>query len=231
MRPQEPDPRDEWFDVVDCSGNPTGEVKRRSDVHRDGDWHRAFHCWVVMRSHDAQPAIVFQRRSHAKDTYPGRLDVAVGGHYRAGEGFDEVVREIDEELGISPPVDSLVSIGRRWAEGITESWIDREIEDVYVYALSAPVATLLPSAEEITALDVITVRAIDSLFHDDEPVVMSRRFLVGPDNVLGDESIAEVTREDFVPVRDNYWLRGAQAAQAVLDGETEVSLQLDGGRK
>lgn len=230
MRLPEPDPQDEWFDVVDQNGEPTGQVKRRSDVHRDGDWHRAFHCWVTVRSHEAQPAIVFQRRSSSKDTYPGCLDVAVGGHFRAGEGFDEVVREIDEELGISPPVDSLVSVGRRWAEGITESWIDREIEDVYVYPLTAPVATLRPSFEEITALDVISVRAIESLFSGEESMIASRRFLVNPDNGLEEEMIAEVTLEDFVPVRDGYWLHGARAAQAVLNGEIGVRLELKRSR-
>ena len=227
MPRQEPDPRDEWFDVVDEHASPTGQVKRRADVHTDGDWHRAFHCWVIVRSRDAQPAIVFQRRSANKDTYPGRLDVAVGGHYRAGEGFDEVVREIDEELGISPPVDALVNVGRRWAEGITEFWIDREIEDVYVYALSAPVATLRPSFEEITALDVITVRAIEALFSREESTIASRRFLVSPEDELESESVAEVTLDDFIPVKDGYWLHGARAAQAVLNGETDVQLHLD----
>ena len=38
---------DELFDVVDAGGNLTGIVKRRGDVHRDGDWHRAIHVWVI----------------------------------------------------------------------------------------------------------------------------------------------------------------------------------------
>ncbi len=134
------------------------------------------------------------------------------------------MREIDEELGISPPVDALVNVGRRWAEGITEFWIDREIEDVYVYALSAPVATLRPSFEEITALDVITVRAIEALFSREESTIASRRFLVSPEDELESETVAEVTLDDFIPVKDGYWLHGARAAQAVLNGETDVRL-------
>ena len=38
---------DELFDVLDAAGRPTGRAKRRADVHRDGDWHRALHCWVL----------------------------------------------------------------------------------------------------------------------------------------------------------------------------------------
>jgi isopentenyldiphosphate isomerase len=226
MRREEPDPTEEYFDVVDIDGVPTGQVKRRSDVHQDGDWHRAFHCWIALRSNGGEPAILFQRRSSQKDTYPECLDVAVGGHYRAGEGFDDVVREIEEELGIAPPQDALVNIGRRWAEGITEAWIDREIEDVYVYPLTAPVATLQPAYEEITAVDVITLRALEALFDERQPIAPSRRFPVRPDNTLADEVVAEVTLSDFIPVQDSYWPLGSRAAIQVLQGQQCVRLDL-----
>lgn len=31
----------EYFDVLDENGNLTGRKKLRSEVHRDGDWHKA----------------------------------------------------------------------------------------------------------------------------------------------------------------------------------------------
>jgi isopentenyldiphosphate isomerase len=226
MNRREPDPADEFFDVVDADGNPTGQVKRRSDVHRDGDWHCAFHCWVALRNEGEEPAILFQRRSLSKDTFPGFLDVAVGGHYRAGEGFDDVVREIEEELGIAPPQESLVKIGRRWAEGITESWADREIEDVYVYCMTEPVIALRPSFEEITAVDVISFNAIESLFDGRDPIIPSRRFLVQTDNTLYMEIAAQVTLDDFIPVRDEYWPAGSRAAVSILEGYQGVNLEL-----
>lgn len=226
MRPQEPDPRDELFDVVDEFGQPTGQVKRRSDVHQDGDWHCAFHCWVVLEDDAGEPAVLFQRRSMNKDTYPAHLDVAVGGHYRSGEGFDEVVREIEEELGIAPPNDDLIRIGRRWAEGVTPGWIDREIEDVFVYRLTSPVSELEPSFDEITAVDVITARAIVALFSNGEKRVPSQRFHVSPENTLQSPVPATVAIEDFIPVSDAYWPRGTRAAVAVLEGQPDVRLEL-----
>lgn len=227
MRPQEPDPADEYFDVVDADGQPTGEIKRRSDVHKDGNWHCAFHCWVTLRTEAGEPAVLFQRRSLNKDTYPNWLDVAVGGHYRAGEGFDEVVREIEEELGIAPPSGELVRVGRRWAEGITDSWIDREIEDVYVHCLSVPVETLRPSFEEITAVDVIAAHDIEALSAGQVEAVSSQRFTVRPDNTLAEPVEAEVRITEFIPVTDAYWLAGSRAAVAVLNGETGVELTLE----
>ena len=37
----------EYFDVLDSNGHKTGRIKLRSEVHRDGDWHRAVNIWIV----------------------------------------------------------------------------------------------------------------------------------------------------------------------------------------
>src|SRR5215218_4884038 len=44
-RPHAQDPG-ELFDVVTSGGEPTGIVKPRWQVHRDGDWHRSIHLWI-----------------------------------------------------------------------------------------------------------------------------------------------------------------------------------------
>lgn len=226
MRLVEPDPSEEFFDVVDAEGRPTGTVKPRADVHRDGDWHCAFHCWVVLRLESGDAAVIFQRRSAAKDTHPGKLDVAVGGHYRAGEGFDEVIREVEEELGLAPPKSELIQIGRRRAVGHGPTWIDREIEDVYVHCLTAPVEALAPACEEITALDVIRLADIECLFGNQSPAIESFRYPVRANNTLESWQMATVTLDDFIPVTDEYWLKGSRAAARVLRGETGVRLDL-----
>ena len=40
----------EYFDIRDSAGNPTGEVKARSLVHRDGDIHGTSHVWLVRKN-------------------------------------------------------------------------------------------------------------------------------------------------------------------------------------
>ncbi len=223
---REPDPKDEYFDVLDEQGNPTGMVKRRADVHRDGDWHRAFHCWVALEHSCGEPAILFQRRSGRKDTHPEQLDVAVGGHYRAGEGFDDVVREIEEELGFSPSNDSLIQVGYRRGEGFGPTWIDREIEDVYVHVLTQALESLQPAHEEISALDLLLLADIEDLFLNRRNQVPTVRYRVQPDSTLSAGFKATVTRDDFIPVPDQYWLFGSRAASDVLSGRRDVQLDL-----
>lgn len=54
----------EYFDILDDNGNKTGKIKLRSEVHRDGDWHKAVHIWILNQSGD----ILLQRRSATKDS-------------------------------------------------------------------------------------------------------------------------------------------------------------------
>src|SRR5215207_7987071 len=64
----------EPFDIITANGKPTGRVKSRADVHRDGDWHRAIHVWVAGVDDRGAPFLTLQRRSPDKDTWPGRFD-------------------------------------------------------------------------------------------------------------------------------------------------------------
>lgn len=58
--------REEHFDVVHEDGTPTGLSKTRSLVHRDGDWHRSTHIWVLSSEGD----VLVQKRAVGKDTFP-----------------------------------------------------------------------------------------------------------------------------------------------------------------
>lgn len=138
----------EGFDLVDEHGAPRGVVKPRGEVHRDGDWHRALHLWLLTRAHGA-PRVILQRRSREKDTHPGLVDVSVGGHLRAGEGLVETLREADEELGVTVPWSSVTTLGRAWVESRTARYWDREILDVLSAEVSQGLAALRPLEDEV----------------------------------------------------------------------------------
>jgi len=88
----------EYLDILDEEGNKTGKTKLRSEVHRDGDWHRSVHIWIINTKNE----LLIQKRSPNKKTHPNFLDLSVAGHVSAGDGvIDSAIREIKEELGIS----------------------------------------------------------------------------------------------------------------------------------
>ena len=53
----------EYFDIRDSAGNPTGEVKARSLVHRDGDIHGTSHVWLVRKNKKSGYDVLLQKRS------------------------------------------------------------------------------------------------------------------------------------------------------------------------
>jgi 8-oxo-dGTP pyrophosphatase MutT (NUDIX family) len=96
---------DELLDVVDEHGRHLG-VKRRDAVHRDGDWHLAFHLWVV-----SAEGVLLQRRARTKASWPGRLDATAAGHLLAGETIADGLREAEEELGVRYAFGDLTGLG------------------------------------------------------------------------------------------------------------------------
>jgi isopentenyldiphosphate isomerase len=211
----------EPFDVITADGKPTGRVKPRAEVHRDGDWHRATHVWVAGVDARGAPFLTFQRRSPHKDTWPDRYDATVGGHYRAGESLAETLREVEEEIGIIPDLKVLRPLGVRvCANEAQPGIVDREIQDVFLLRDDRPLEDFRPNPAELAAL----VRF---------PLETLVPFLAGEGSEIDGESIAPAaTRagpvtariEDFIPTIDRYFLRVAIAAQHVLRGERYVAV-------
>jgi isopentenyldiphosphate isomerase len=97
----------ERFDIYTRDGVHLG-VKDRADVHREGDWHRSIHIWVVRPS---ERALLIQQRAADKDTWPGYWDASVGGHLSAGEIYEDAYREVEEELGVRIDPETFVPLG------------------------------------------------------------------------------------------------------------------------
>ena len=98
----------EYFDILDEEGDKTGEKKLRSEVHRDGDWHRNVHILIVNSKGEA----LLQHRSKDKDSHPDMWDMSSTGHILAGEEDNEsALREIKEEVGIDVSLAQLKNVG------------------------------------------------------------------------------------------------------------------------
>ncbi|MBA3377697.1 MAG: NUDIX domain-containing protein [Chloroflexia bacterium] len=150
---------DELFDVITEDGAPTGIVKRRADVHRDGDWHRAIHVWVYSIERGV-PFLLFNLRGQHKDTWPGVLDVTVGGHLAAGESIEQAFREIEEEIGVAADPAQLHFLTTRKAYGKVE----RELQDVFLYRDDRSLGDYRPNPAELEGLVRIALQDAVAIF-------------------------------------------------------------------
>src|SRR5680860_4195 len=187
---------DELFDVVHENGSPTGVVKRRADVHRDGDWHRAIHVWVY-GANDLGPFLLMNQRGRHKDTWPGMLDVTVGGHLAAGETVEQAFREIEEEIGIVAEPSQMRLIGTRKAYGESE----RELQDVFLYRDDRPLNAYRPNPAELEGLVLISLADARAIFSSATSAVEAR-LLRASDLIVAPHM---VTSRDLIPVRDRYY--------------------------
>lgn len=88
---------EEIFDVVNERDEVIGQ-RSRSEVHRRGLRHRATHVLLFNRRGE----VFLQKRSLAKDCFPGTWDSSASGHLDVGETYDAcAVREVREELGLA----------------------------------------------------------------------------------------------------------------------------------
>jgi isopentenyldiphosphate isomerase len=206
---------DELLEVYDPAGRPTGRAKARGLIHRDGDWHLAFFCWIV-RQGPRGAELVLQKRSANKDVWPGRFDASAAGHVRFGETRAEVLREVDEELGLVIAEQELVALPRhrqehRHANGI----IDREHHDLHLLRCDLPFEAYRPSASEVSGLAAVPAVELADL---------SERRRAGLDTELVEFGLAGPVRRsalrlkagDLVPYDDGYHRRLAERALAVV---------------
>ena len=161
----------EFFDVRREDGSLTGEVKLRSLVHRDGDWHGTVHMWVVDRMPEGKYRLLIQKRSQDKDNFPGYCDISAAGHLAAGDDYDCAAgRELYEELGIRAEKGDL-----RFCFFITrdvetefhgQKVVDRERAAVYLYEKPVDITKLRLQKEEVDEVFWISLEELEKILQD-----------------------------------------------------------------
>ena len=212
---------DEPFDVVRADGTPTGIVKPRGQIHRDGDWHRALHVWIAGIDDEGDAFLMFQRRSPRKDTWPNRFDATVGGHYRAGETFTESLREIEEEIGISPEGLALLPLGVRVCANEGEAGImDRELQSVYLLRDDRPLEAFRPNPVELAGVARFPLESLIPFLASEANAVQGISLATGA--AQSEPVLARI--DEFIPTVDRYFLRVAIAARTALRGDRYVTI-------
>lgn len=160
----------ELIDILDSDGSATGRVKSKPEVHRDGDWHRAVHVWILT----PDDRILVQRRALVKENNPGLWDVSCAGHISAGESvIDAAIREAHEELGIELDAGELKHVASIPASCVLNggTYIDNEIHEIFVVRRAIDVAKLRLQQEEVDDAKLVTydeLRALERVPHGRE---------------------------------------------------------------
>lgn len=122
------DDPDELFDLVNLDDIVIGTV-RRGEAHRNPALiHRSVQ--IIVFSGDGR--VLLQRRSSAKDLYPGYYCASASGHVASGEDYAATAeRELAEELGVSAPLTYL-------GKAIVQSEPETEITALYATRSDGP---------------------------------------------------------------------------------------------
>lgn len=163
----------EFFDVLDEEGSKTGKIKPREEVHRDGDWHKSVHVWIV----NDNAEVLLQKRSPNKDSHPNMWDISSVGHLVAGDdSLSGALREIKEELGVEVLPEQLSLIGtRKKASKPKKTFINNEFSDVYLLRWSLPLTQLHIQEEEVSAVKYVPLGEFRNMIHSGDKTLLMHR--------------------------------------------------------
>jgi len=138
---------EEYFDVLNEEGNYTGKVESREKCHKEGLWHKAVVVFII----NSKGQVLLQRRSPNKKLWPNMWDVTAGGHVLAGEfGFQSIIREAEEELGIELNKNEMIFLGSSRSSNSKGDIINNHFNEYYIVNKDVDETKLKLQTEEVS---------------------------------------------------------------------------------
>ena len=146
----------EFLDIVDETGQPTGEIVDRETAHAKGVLHRTSHVWLA-RKKNGKIQILLQKRAKHKSSFPGCYDISSAGHIPAGDRYEiSALRELKEELGVKAEEKDLICCGDRkviWDDVFFgKPFHDRQISRVFLLWLDREESEFTIQEEEVDSV-------------------------------------------------------------------------------
>lgn len=138
---------EEFFDVLNEKGNFTGKTESREKCHKEGLWHKAVVVFII----NSKNQVLLQRRSPNKRMWPNIWDVTAGGHVLAGEfGFEAIIREAKEELGIELNKNEMTFLGSSISTNNKADIINKHFNEYYIVNKDLDETRLTLQKEEVS---------------------------------------------------------------------------------
>lgn len=137
----------EFFDVLNENGEYINKVANRDECHKKGLWHKAVVLFII--SNDNQK-VLLQLRSATKKLWPNLWDITAGGHVLSKElGYQAVIRETKEEIGINIKKEDLLFIGSTRSVNIEGEIINKHFNEFYVVHKDINIENITLEKEEV----------------------------------------------------------------------------------
>ena len=158
---------DEYIDILNSEGQPTGKSCLKDEAHQQGWFHPTVHVWF----YTASPALLLQKRSLSKQTFPGFWDVSVAGHVSAGESILEgALREVKEEIGLDIKISDLIPLDiRKNTNRFENGVIDCEFQHVFLVNLTSDISQLRVQEDEVDAVRLFTFEELQNCMQQMHP--------------------------------------------------------------
>ncbi len=194
---------DELVDIFDENMTFLGTALK-SQAHREGLWHKTFHCWLAQKTPEGKTLLWLQLRNPDKDIFPDKLDISAAGHIRAGEEVKDGYREISEELGLKLNKDEIVKLFTSKEIYEADSINNREFQMVYMAMVSGSPYKAVLQPEEVAGLYEVDIDEFAALMSDKVPSIEAKGIKRNPDSSYTLE-FREVVKSDVAPHSKDYY--------------------------
>lgn len=201
LKAPRPDLPEEIALVDEHTGEVIGSVDRHT-AHTNGLWHASTHVWIQ----DASGNLLIQQRAAWTRRFPKYWDVSAAGHMKVGEEGN--LREVKEELGVTPVPEEVEFLGILTSTHTSEGFLNRERPRVYLWRSKLELSDFFFPDDEAMGLASMSLDDVSRFIHGAEVAC----------NVLRNGKIDHeyIFGKHLVPQSDAYWKRLQEAVKWTL---------------
>lgn len=155
----------EYFDILNEFGEYTNKTASREECHAKGLWHKAVVVFIIDTTNNN---VLLQQRSANKKLWPNLWDITAGGHVLTGEfGYEAVIRETKEEIGVNIKKEDLEFIGTTISNQTQDNIINNHFNEYYIVHKDLDIKDIILQKEEVQNIKWFTKEEIINKINND----------------------------------------------------------------